>query len=160
MWHSWLFPHARWLAALLRRYQVADERGAAVAEANYHIAVGGSEGQICVLDSTTLKPLILRNDQPFVGGKRQAFNELKYSPPAPLKEDIVAKHGTSVSAHDLKEMLGPHMLAAGGADLTIYLYKATKNYQLVARCSGHSGTLRHVDWSLPVPLPGTPYDGK
>lgn len=28
------------------------------------------------------------------------------------------------------------------------------------RCTGHSGTVTHVDWSLPIVLPGTPHDGK
>lgn len=28
------------------------------------------------------------------------------------------------------------------------------------RCMGHSGTVQHVDWSLPVDLGGTPFDGK
>lgn len=47
------------------------------------------------------------------------------------------------------------MLAAGGRDMTIYLYSAAADYQLVAKCSGHSGNLEHLDWSLPINQPGS-----
>ncbi len=47
---------------------------------------------------------------PIIPSPSQAIHELKYSPRG-----------------------GPRMLACGAADLTIYLYRADKNYQLAAK---------------------------
>lgn len=34
------------------------------------------------------------------------------------------------------------------------------NYKLVAKCCGHSGCISHLDWTLPIALPGTKLNGK
>ncbi|KAG2428966.1 hypothetical protein HXX76_011210 [Chlamydomonas incerta] len=99
----------------------------------YHLAVSGDKGQLTVMQCDTLRPLIHHQVVP----SRQYIPELKYSPRG-----------------------GPKMLAAAAADLTVYLYRADRNYQLLCKCMGHSGTVQHVDWSLPVDLGGTPFDGK
>ncbi|GFR50670.1 hypothetical protein Agub_g12921 [Astrephomene gubernaculifera] len=111
---------------------VRDEAGRVI-YSGFHLAVSGERGQLTVMRCDTLQPLVHRHDV----ASKQAIPELKYSP-----------HG------------GPRMLAAAAADLTIYLYRADRNYQLTAKCLGHSGTVTHVDWSLPVSLPGTPLQGR
>lgn len=58
---------------------------------------------------------------------KECIGELKYTPPS-----------------------GPGILAAGSNDLKIYLYDVWKGYELIARCVGHSGTIEHLDWSLPI----------
>ena len=34
------------------------------------------------------------------------------------------------------------------------------DYKLVAKCCGHSGCISHLDWTLPIALPGTKLNGK
>ncbi|GIL75046.1 hypothetical protein Vretifemale_4865, partial [Volvox reticuliferus] len=101
--------------------------------AGYHLAVSGRAGELTVMRSDTLQPLVHRQDVP----TKQAIPEMKYSP-----------------------MGGPRLLAAACSDANIYIYRADKNYQLICKCVGHSSTVTNVDWSLPVLLHGTPMDGK
>ncbi|GLC70429.1 hypothetical protein PLESTF_000972700 [Pleodorina starrii] len=99
----------------------------------YHLAVSGQSGELTVMRSDNLQPLVHRQDV----ASKQAIPEMKYSPVG-----------------------GPRLLAAACSDAHIYIYRADKNYQLLCKCVGHSSTVKHVDWSLPVLLPGTPMDGK
>lgn len=90
----------------------------------FHLAVGAESGRIAVLDGTTLQPLVHISDS------KEVVNELKYSPPGPTQ-----------------------MLAAGSHDLTVYLYRVDRGYARTAKCVGHSGNIKHLDWSLPVSSP-------
>ncbi|CAD7702032.1 unnamed protein product [Ostreobium quekettii] len=90
----------------------------------YHLALGGKSGRLAVLDASTLQPLVRLRDA------AEGISELKYSPPG-----------------------GPRVLAAGSNDLRVYLYGVDRGYELVCRCVGHSGTIEHIDWSLPVEGP-------
>ncbi|EFJ49062.1 hypothetical protein VOLCADRAFT_90304 [Volvox carteri f. nagariensis] len=99
----------------------------------YHLAVSGQLGELTVMRSDTLQPLVHRQDV----ASKQAIPEMKYSPVG-----------------------GPRLLAAACSDANIYIYRADKNYQLLCKCVGHSSCVKHVDWSLPVLLPGTPMDGR
>lgn len=90
----------------------------------YHLAVSSKGGRVAVLDADTLQPLVHMYDS------REAIDELKYSPRG-----------------------GPGILAAASHDSKIYLYRVSRGYQLIGRCSGHSGTINHLDWSLPIPSP-------
>ncbi|KAJ9507961.1 hypothetical protein QJQ45_021288 [Haematococcus lacustris] len=103
-----------------------------------HLALGSAGGysgvkhKIAVLDAATLQPLKVMLEPGAQVDAQPHVDELKYSPAG-----------------------GPAMLAAGGRDMTIYLYSAAADYQLVAKCSGHSGNLEHLDWSLPINQPGS-----
>jgi hypothetical protein len=88
------------------------------------MAVSSRRGRLAILDADTLQPLVHMHDS------RESIDELKYSPRG-----------------------GPGILAAGSHDLKIYLYRVARGYQLIGRCVGHSGTIQHLDWSLPVPSP-------
>jgi microtubule-associated protein-like 5 len=33
------------------------------------------------------------------------------------------------------------------------------DYKLMAKCAGHSGWVEHIDWTLPISLPGTKLHG-
>lgn len=46
------------------------------------------------------------------------------------------------------------MLAAGCDDMVIYVYSVKHDYQLLSKCVGHSGNVEHIDWTLPISLPG------
>lgn len=35
----------------------------------------------------------------------------------------------------------------------------TYDYQLVSKCTGHSGSIEHIDWTLPISVPGTKLNG-
>ncbi|GFH16043.1 uncharacterized protein HaLaN_12389 [Haematococcus lacustris] len=107
-------------------YRVAAPAAAAKVSAWYNAGCSGVKHKIAVLDAATLQPLKVMLEP---GAQ---VDELKYSPAG-----------------------GPAMLAAGGRDMTIYLYSAAADYQLVAKCSGHSGNLEHLDWSLPINQPGS-----
>eukprot|EP00798_Chlamydomonas_sp_ICE-L_P021966 gene21966-29019_t len=65
------------------------------------------------------------------------MGEIKYSPPG-----------------------GPGILAAGSQDMGIYLYNVRKDYHFIGRCTGHSGTIQHLDWTLPISLPGHKLHGE
>eukprot|EP01025_Chloroclados_australasicus_P047988 TRINITY_DN5422_c1_g2_i1.p1 TRINITY_DN5422_c1_g2~~TRINITY_DN5422_c1_g2_i1.p1 ORF type:complete len:423 (+),score=32.36 TRINITY_DN5422_c1_g2_i1:23-1291(+) len=90
----------------------------------HHIAIGGLHGRIMILDAETMQPLMQRKHS------CEAIDELKYSPPG-----------------------GPKLLAAGSHDLKIYIYKVMDAYELLSVCVGHSGTIEHLDWSLPLSAP-------
>ncbi|GMH32772.1 hypothetical protein BSKO_00606 [Bryopsis sp. KO-2023] len=90
----------------------------------YHMAVGSKRGRLAILDGDTLQPLIQIHDS------KECISEIKYSP-----------------------VKGPGILAVGSNDLKIYLYNVRKGYQFIARCIGHSGTVEHIDWSLPIEDP-------
>lgn len=89
-----------------------------------HLAIGGKKGRLAILDGESLQPLVQ------VHHSKECIGELKYSPPG-----------------------GPQVLAVGSNDLKIYLYNVKKGYQFIARCIGHSGTVEHIDWSLPLDSP-------
>ncbi|KAG2496899.1 hypothetical protein HYH03_004906 [Edaphochlamys debaryana] len=107
----------------------------------YHLAVSGAQGQLTVMRTDTMQPLVHRNDV----ARREEIGEMKYSP---------------FGGYGDGGFSGPRMLACAAADLTVYIYRADKNYQLLSKCMGHSGTVTHIDWSLPICIPGTPIDGK
>ncbi|KXZ48848.1 hypothetical protein GPECTOR_25g433 [Gonium pectorale] len=103
-----------------------NEAGAVIYE-GYHLAVSGERGELTVMRSDNLQPLVHRHDvisrqastqtgEGGWGGRGEAgrgyvaIPELKYSP-----------------------FGGPKMLAAAAADLTVYIYRADRNYQLLAK---------------------------
>jgi WD40 repeat protein len=148
----------------------------------YHLAVSAKTGRVAILDADTLQPLVQLRDA------KEGVTEMKYSPPG-----------------------GPQTLAAASNDLKIYLYRVSRNYQLIGRCGlgpvqscgrltsrrgskhavldasdrahthgaqsctrvipdacmlrcvltpplsprcvGHSGSVLHLDWTLPVASP-------
>jgi len=99
--------------------------------AGFHLAVGSHGGyalgdwhKVAIIDSTSLQPLRILKDP------NAQIKELKYSP------------------------AGGGMLAAGSDDMAIYVYNAKADYQLVSKCVGHSGNVEHIDWTLPISLPG------
>ena len=79
---------------------------------------------MAILDAVSLQPLVR------IHNCRECISELKYSPPG-----------------------GPQILAVGCHDLHVYLYTVANGYHLKARCVGHSGTIEHLDWSLPIDTP-------
>eukprot|EP00210_Caulerpa_lentillifera_P000626 g605.t1 len=82
------------------------------------LAVGGTQGQILILDIESLKPL-MRFKQ-----NNEGISVLKFSPPE-----------------------GPGVLAVASRDMKIWLYNTRSHYQLIGCCSGHSGVIEHLDWS-------------
>jgi len=84
----------------------------------YHIAVGGSKGQIKVLDEgSNLCPIHSCKDSV------QGVSDIMYSP-------------------------NNRFMAASTYDTWIDIYNVDRGYARVARCTGHSATVRGVDWSL------------
>lgn len=118
------FPAAA-LAFSQEEYTAADLEGwQPKGGKGFHLAVSGKTGRLAILDADTLQPLVQRFDS------KEAIDEVRYSPAG-----------------------GPKILAAASHDLKIYLYKADRAYQLIAKCVGHSGSVEHLDWTLPVPSP-------
>ncbi|KAG1659723.1 hypothetical protein FOA52_012263 [Chlamydomonas sp. UWO 241] len=100
----------------------------------FHIAIGSKGGyalgdwhKIAIVDADTLQPLKILKDP------CAQVAELKYSP---------ASTGDG------------GMLAAGCNDMAIYVYSCKHDYQLVSKCVGHSGNVAHIDWTLPISMPG------
>lgn len=108
---------------------------------NYHIAVGskgkyelGDWHKVAVMDADNLQPLKILKEP------AAQVTELKYSP-------------------DTKGVGLGGYLAAGSQDMHIYIYSCTYDYQLISKCTGHSGAIEHIDWTLPISAPGTKLNG-
>lgn len=84
---------------------------------SYHLAVGSSKGAIKVLDE---------------GANLRPLHDVKDS-----KEGIM----------DLRYSPNAHFLAAATADTWVDIYNVDRGYARVARCTGHSSTVRGLDWS-------------
>ena len=84
---------------------------------SHHLAVGGRQGRLKVLDELTLRPVWEGKDC------TQAISDMKYSP-------------------------NNRYLAVASHDTYIDVYAATRGYEHVSRCSGHSATVNHIDWRL------------
>ena len=96
----------------------------------HHLAVGGMHGSIQVMDADTLQPLRLLEHS------ASAITDIKYSP-------RTAHRSTDCG----------HLMAAASRDLSIFIYDVEKGYQLKAKCMGHTATVSHVDWTLPLVEP-------
>mmetsp|Transcript_34365 Transcript_34365/g.76299 ORF Transcript_34365/g.76299 Transcript_34365/m.76299 type:complete len:1172 (-) Transcript_34365:306-3821(-) len=83
----------------------------------YHVAVGGLKGQLKILDEGA-------NLRPLHEARdsREGIADLKYSP-------------------------NNRFLAVAEFDTNIDIYSVEKGYQRISRCTGHSSTVRSVDWS-------------
>jgi WD40 repeat protein len=108
---------------------------------NYHIAVGskgkyelGDWHKVAVMDADDLRPLKILKEP------TAQVTELKYSP-------------------DTKGIGQGGYLAAGSQDMHIYIYSCSYDYQLISKCTGHSGCVIHIDWTLPISVPGTKLNG-
>lgn len=60
-----------------------------------------------------------------------------------------------------------HALTCPTASLSHHLFiidhticSTTYDYQLISKCTGHSGCIEHIDWTLPISVPGTKLHGK
>lgn len=84
---------------------------------SHHLAVGGRQGRLKVLDELTLRPVWEAHDC------TQAISDLKYSP-------------------------NNRYLAVASHDAYIDVYNASRGYEHVSRCTGHSATVKHLDWRL------------
>ncbi|KAJ9506292.1 hypothetical protein QJQ45_013870, partial [Haematococcus lacustris] len=84
---------------------------------SFHVAVGGVKGQLKVLDQGS---------------------HLR-----PLHQAHDSKEGVS----DIKYSPNNRFLAVATFDTWIDLYNVDKGYSRMARCSGHSATVRGLDWS-------------
>ena len=134
----------------------------------FHLAVGGKAGRVAILDAENLCPLVILHDSKQVG-PRSVYSQHATSNSNPMPR----RSGTSPPSDDINcdvscvwylqgmdvlryspargnDPSRPGYLAAGSHDLFIYLYNASNNYQFVAKCSGHSGTIETLDWSLPL----------
>ncbi|KAK3283901.1 hypothetical protein CYMTET_8419, partial [Cymbomonas tetramitiformis] len=92
----------------------------------HHLAVGGMQGRIQIMDADNLLPLKLLKDAGTM------IQDIKYTP-ASCKEGA--------------------LMAAASNDLVIDIYNVLSGYTHVARCVGHSATVSHIDWSLPLSNP-------
>uniref|UniRef100_A0A383W527 PLAT domain-containing protein n=1 Tax=Tetradesmus obliquus TaxID=3088 RepID=A0A383W527_TETOB len=82
-----------------------------------HLAVGGTSGAIKVLNAADMNQLVAQ-----MHFSKEAIDDLKYSPDC-------------------------SKLAAGSHDNFIDIFDVKRNYSRIARCSGHSRYVRHLDWS-------------
>jgi len=78
-----------------------------------------------------------------IGGKSGKVKVLAEDNLQPLFEF----HDLRQPITDMKYSPDNKYLAVAGHDTYIDIYNVAKGYQKVARCSGHSATVKHIDWS-------------
>ncbi|GFR42919.1 hypothetical protein Agub_g3919, partial [Astrephomene gubernaculifera] len=79
-----------------------------------------------------------------VGGAKGELLVLLESSLQPVHRAKDSREGLT----DLKYSPDGRLLAAATADAWIDIYNAARGYQRVQRCSGHSSTIRGIDWSV------------
>ncbi|KAG2450199.1 hypothetical protein HYH02_000301 [Chlamydomonas schloesseri] len=65
-----------------------------------------------------------------------------------LTQKVAEFHTLKEMVHELKYSPDGTKLAAGSHDNFIDIYDVTRHYARIARCSGHSSYITHLDWSL------------
>ncbi|PNH12713.1 Lipoxygenase y domain-containing protein 1 [Tetrabaena socialis] len=65
-----------------------------------------------------------------------------------LTQKVAEFHTLKEMVHELKYSPDGTKLAAGSHDNFIDIYDVTRHYARLARCSGHSSYITHLDWSL------------
>ena len=120
-----------------------------------HLAIGGQHGRIKIVHAETLQPL------EHFKYCDTAIDELKYSP---NNQYLAAgSHDMAIDIYDTgMRSDGSGKAARGGVakypelnnlwgDEALYKKIRYKGgYQHLCRCTGHSATIRHLDWSLPL----------
>lgn len=112
-----------------------------------HIAVGSMRGRVKVLKSETMQPV--SSFRPAESG----ISDLKYSPNNRVL--AVASHDTCVDLYDTGFRMSDGT-AAKYPGINSHWHKedgGKEEYVFIARCDGHSGTVWHVDFSLPLAEP-------
>ena len=108
-----------WQPYVMKRMGTSNKFKAEKADAGHHLAVGGKDGGIAILDGVTLQPLVT------LPGPATAVDDLKYCGEP------------------------RQMLAAGSHDLVVDVYDVASGYAPLSKCRGHQSTITNLDWSLP-----------
>ena len=112
-----------WQPWVMRKMGTSSKYKAEKAKAGHHLAIGGANGGIAVLDGVTLQPLV---------------------------KLVAGKTAPRTAVDDLKFCGEPRaMLAAGSHDLVVDIYDVQSGYAPLSRCRGHQATITNLDWSLP-----------
>lgn len=109
--------------------------GVGVVERSHHVAVGGKNGELIILDEGTLEPIF--RDRPC----RSGVEDVKYSP-----DDSRLAVASRDQAIDVYVVRGRNH---------------ARGYTHAHRCVGHSATVRHLDWSadsLTIATDGADYE--